>query len=142
MEANANRSLSVGEAGTGGKWNQPDRRRAGDDVSAGAEPAPTGPDEGGNPPAEAAAAHPEEPGLRRQLPGEARHPERRAGKAKGPAAAGGGQAGHGERQHEGGAGCSALQVRGPAELRQDCGPQPRYLSKGTHGLRHRAPHPW
>ena len=133
---------SPGEAGAGGKWHQPDRRRAGNHVRAGAEPASTRPDKGRNPSAEAATAYPEEQRLRRELSGEARHPEGGAGEAKGSAAAGSGQAGHWECQHEGGAGRSAFKVRGPAELCQDCGPQPRHQRKGAYGLRHRAPHPW
>lgn len=85
-----------GEAWAGGEWHQPHRRGAGDHVSAGAEPAPPRALQRRDPATETTAAHPEEPGLRRQLPGEASHPEGGAGEAEGPAAAGGGQTGQWE----------------------------------------------
>ena len=131
----------AGEAGAGRERDEPDGRRAGEHVGAGAEPAPPRPDQGGDPAAEAAEAHAEEPRLRRQLPGQARHAEGGAGEAEGGAPARGGEAGPRERQHAGGAGRAALQVRGPAELRPDCGAGPRPGPRpGPHRLRHRAPH--
>lgn len=119
-----------GEAGARRKWHQPHGRGAGDHVGARAEPAPPGTNQRRDPPTEAEEAHPEEPGLRRQLPGEASHPERGAGEAEGSAAAGGGQTGQRERVDAHRAGRSEVQVRGVADLRQDCGTEPHGRGRG------------
>ncbi|CAF92484.1 unnamed protein product [Tetraodon nigroviridis] len=111
------------------------RRRAGRHVRAGAQPAPARADQGGRGAVEAAAADPEEPGLRCQLPHQTCHPEGGAGETEDRAAAGGGQAGPGERQHEAGAGRPAGQVRGPAVLRPDCDPRAPVARQGGHHQR-------
>lgn len=129
--------FSVGEAWAGREWHQPHRRRAGDHVSAGAQPAPSRALQRGDPAAQAAEAHLEEPGLRRQLSGEESHPEGGAREAEGPAAARGGQTSQWERIHACGAGCSKVQIWGVTDLRQDCGTKPCRGGRGEGWRRRR-----
>lgn len=119
-----------GEAWAGWKWHQPHGRGAGDHVRAGAEPAPPGALQGRDPAAQTEETHPEEPRLRRQLPGQAGHPEGGAGEAEGAAAAGGGQTGQRERVHAHRTGRPEVQVRSLADLRQDCGAEPHSRGRG------------
>lgn len=87
-------------------------------VGAGAQPAPAGPLARGDPEAEAAAAHAEEPGLRRQLPGQAGVAAAGAGAAEDGAAGGGGAARRRERRHAQGDGGAVCAAHRPAEGRQ------------------------
>lgn len=122
-------------AGQEGDWREcPGAQRwwVGGHVCAGAQPAPAWADQGRRCAVEAAAADPEEPWLCRQLPHQTRHPERGAGEAKDRAAAGGGQAGPRECQHEVGAGRPAGQVWGPAVFRPDCDPRAPLAGQGGH----------
>ena len=129
-------SCSTGQEGGGRECPGAQRRRVGGHVRAGAQPAPAWADQGWRRAVEATAADPEEQGLCRQLPHQTCHPEGRAGETEDRAAAGSGQAGPRERQHEAGAGCPASQVRGPAVFRPDCDPRASLAGKGGHHQRH------
>ena len=129
-------SCPAGQEGGGWEWPSTQRWRAGGHVRAGAQPAPAWADQGWRRAVEAAAADPEEPGLRCQLPHQTGHPEGGAGTPEDRPAAGGGQAGPGERQHEAGAGRPASQVRGPAVFRPDCDPRAPLAGQGGQHQRH------
>ncbi|RVE59360.1 hypothetical protein OJAV_G00187640 [Oryzias javanicus] len=90
-------------------------------VGAGAQPPPAGAVPRGDPEAEAAPPHPQEPGLRRQLPGQAGVPARGPGAAEDGAPARGGAARRRERRHAEGAGGPGRAAGRPAAVRQGAG---------------------
>lgn len=106
----------------GGGWECPCAQRwwVGCHVCAGAQSAPAWAHQGGCCAIEAATADPEKPRLCRELPHQTCYPKGGAGETKDRAAAGGGQAGPWECQHEIGVGCTASQVWGFAVFRTDC----------------------
>lgn len=118
----------------GGGWECPSaqRWRVGGHVGARAQPAPARADQGRRCAVEAAATDPEKQGLCRQLPYQARHPEGGAGETKDRTAAGGGQTGPWECQHEVGAGCLTSQVWGPSVFCPDCDPRDLLARQGGH----------
>ena len=118
-------SLSPGEEGVRGERSGAFGQRADVPVGAGAEPPPAGALPGGGAETEAEEAHAEEPGLRRQLPGEEGVPARSPGAAEARAAAGGGAAGGGERRHATGAGGPGRPPGRPAEVRPGTGARER-----------------
>lgn len=99
----------------------PVRQRAHVPVSTRAQPPPAWPVPWGDPKAEAAASHPEEPGLRRQLPGQTGVPTRSLGAAENGAPERGGEARGRERRHEERAGGARSTPGRAPEVRQGPG---------------------
>lgn len=129
-------SCPAGQEGSGWECPGAQRRWVGCHVCAGAQPAPAWAHQGGCCAIETATTDPEKPRLCRQLPHQARYPKGGAGETKDRAAAGGGQAGPRERQHEIGVGCPASQVWGFAVFRPDCDPRASLTGQSRPHQRH------